>query len=159
MKINFTKKQYEDLIKLLHLGNWMINAHRTDDYVEHYEDLEQYILSFYKDFGMEKHVEYDKEFNEYFPTREFEEDTDVDQYKEEYNDCTFWDELIDRLARRDLIKEYGEAAVLSMTMEEIIEKEQPFIQIYEDEFEMYGVDNLEITDRNMPLFLDLQGNA
>ena len=31
MEIKFTKEQYENLMKLVYLGNWMINAIRTDD--------------------------------------------------------------------------------------------------------------------------------
>ena len=45
MKINFTKKQYEDLVKLVYLGTWMINAHRTDDIVEKYEEWQKRRLS------------------------------------------------------------------------------------------------------------------
>ena len=159
MKINFTKKQYEDLVKLIHLGTWMINAHRTDDIVEKYEDLEQYILSFYKDFGIEKFIEFDKELNKFFPTREFEEDTDVEQYIDEYNNDIFWEELIDRLARRDFIREYGEDKVLKMTWEERFEKEQPFIDKYDEEFEKNGIENLDIKDRDILKFLKAQGNA
>ena len=159
MKINFTKNQYEDLVKLVYLGAWMINAHRTDDAVNRYEDVEQYILSFHRDFGMEKYIGYDEELNKYFPTGEFEDDTDVDEYKEEYNNDTFWDELIHRLARRDLIREYGETGVFTMSLEEIMEKEQPFIDKYEEEFGINGIENLEIKDRNSLMFYDVIGNA
>jgi len=31
MEIKFTKKQYENLIKLVYLGNWMINGIRSTD--------------------------------------------------------------------------------------------------------------------------------
>jgi len=143
MKINFTKKQYEDLVKLIYLGTWMVNAHRTDDIVEKYEDLEQYLRSFYKDFDMEKYIEFDKKLNKFFPTREFEEDTDVEQYIDEYNNDIFWEELIDRLARRDFIRAYGEENLLKMTWEERFEKEQPFIDKYDEEFEKYGIERLE----------------
>ncbi len=143
MKINFTKKQYEDLVKLVYLGTWMVNAHRTDDIVEKYEDLEQYLLSFYKDFDMEKYIEFDKKLNKFFPTGEFEEDTDVEQYIDEYNNDIFWEELIDRLARRDFIRAYGEENLLKMTWEERFEKEQPFIDKYAEEFEKYGIERLE----------------
>jgi len=80
MKINFTKKQYEDLIKLVYLGNWFVNSHRTNDVVE-YEELEQYIFSYFEDFGMEQYIEYDKTIDEYFPTREFEADTEIEDLK------------------------------------------------------------------------------
>ena len=34
MQIEFDKKQYEILLKLVYLGNWMANAHRTEDFKE-----------------------------------------------------------------------------------------------------------------------------
>lgn len=144
MKINFTKKQYEDLVKLVYLGTWMVNAHRTDDRVEKYEELEQYILSFYKDFGMENFILFDEELKRFFPTKEFEEETDVEQYIDEYNNDIFCEELIDRLARRDFIRAYGEENLLKMTWEERFEKEQPFIDKYDEEFEKNGIENLDI---------------
>jgi hypothetical protein len=147
MKINFTKKQYEDLVKLAYLGTWMINAFRTDDTVEKYEELEQYIFSFFKDFEMEKYIMFDEELKMFFPTKEFEENTDVEQYIDEYNNDIFWDELIYRLARRDLIREYGEENVIDMTLEELIEKEEPFIEKYDEEFAKNGIYNLEIKDK------------
>jgi len=159
MKINFTKKQYEDLMKLVYLGSWMINSHRTDNVEERYDELEQYILSFSEEFGTENYVEFDEELNRFFTTRKFEEDTEIEQYKEEYDDNTFWDELIYRLARRDLIKTYGEAAVFTMTTDELLDKEQPFIDRYEMEFERHGIDNLEIRERAGYLFFETKGNA
>jgi len=159
MKINFTKKQYEDLMKLVYLGAWMINSHRTDNIEERYDELEQYVLSFSEEFGMENYVEFDEELNRFFTTREFEEDTEIEQYKEEYDDNTFWDELIYRLARRDLIKTYGEVAVFTMTTDELLDKEQPFIDRYELEFERYGIDNLEIKERAGYMFFETKGNA
>jgi hypothetical protein len=159
MKINFTKKQYEDLMKLVYLGAWMINSHRTDNIEERYEELEQYILSFSEEFGSENYVEFDEELNRFFTTREFEEDAEIEHYKEEYDDNTFWDELIYRLARRDLIKTYGEAAVFTMTTDELLDKEQPFIDRYELEFERYGIDNLEIREKAGYMFFETKGNA
>lgn len=137
----------------------MINAHRTDGIIENYEDLEQYVLSFFKDFGMEKYILFDEELNKFFPTKAFEEDTDIEQYIDEYNNDIFWEELIDRLARRDFIQVYGEENVNKMTWEDRLEKEQPFIDKYEEKFEKNGIENLEIKDRNIPMYLEIKGNA
>ena len=46
MEIKFTKEQYENLMKLVYLGNWMINAIRTDDRVKKYDELKHYIFFF-----------------------------------------------------------------------------------------------------------------
>lgn len=147
MEIKFTKEQYENLLKLAYLGNWMINAIRTDDKIEKYDDIAHYIYSFAKDVGLEKYIEHDTELNQFFPTRQFEEDTDIQQYIDDYEAENFWSELIDRLARRDLIEEYGEDAVRKMSFEVILEKEQPFIEKYEREFEELGIERLEVKDR------------
>ena len=148
MKIRFTKEQYENLIKLVYLGNWMINAIRSgakgDEIIQKYEDIEQYIYSFAKDFGLEEHIEFDEEFNKFFPTRNFEENSGVDQYRDEYEDEFFWDELIDRFARRDFIKEYGRKVIEKMDFKERIEKEHPFIEKYAEEFQEHGIDRLKI---------------
>lgn len=148
MKIELAKEQYENLIKLVYLGNWMINAIRSDakgdERIKKYDGTEQYIFSFAKDAGLEKHIEFDKKFNRFFPTRKFEEDTDVEKYREEYDDDIFWDELIDRLARRDFIKEYGEKVIRKMDWRERIEKEHPFIEKYAKEIEENGLNNLEL---------------
>ena len=144
IKIEFTKAQYENLIKLVYLGNWMINAIRTDDVVKKYDDVEQHIYSFAKDIGLGKYIEFDSKLNKFFPTKEFEEDEEVEKYREEYDDEIFWDEIADRLARRDFIRKYGENTIKEMTWKERSEKEYPFIEKYEEEFEKYGIENLEI---------------
>lgn len=69
MKIDITKKQYKTLLKLLHLGTWMANAHRTDDRIEEFDEFEQYVLSFFKDFGMDDSVEYDEDLKMFFPDK------------------------------------------------------------------------------------------
>jgi len=51
MKINFTKKQYRSLIDLIHLGDMVVSGIRTDDTVEEYEELREYIYSFSKQMG------------------------------------------------------------------------------------------------------------
>ena len=144
IKIEFTKAQYENLIKLVYLGNWMINAIRTDDIVKKYDDVEQHIYSFAKDVGLDKYIEFDSELNKFFPTKELEEDEEMEKYREEYDDEIFWDEITDRLAGRDFIRKYGENAIKKMTRKERSEKEYPFIEKYEKEFAKYGIENLEI---------------
>jgi len=48
------------------------------------------------------------------------------------------------LAERDFIKEYGENTIKKMNWRERLEKEQPFIEKYGEEFEESGLMNLEI---------------
>ena len=126
MKIFFTKKQYETLIKMAYLGSWLANACRTgDDGDMEIEEIEQYIYSFAKDFRLEDLLE-QSESGSIYPTRAFEEN--LDTYIDEYNDENFWDELVHSLARRDFVEHYGKDVVSKMEMSELFEKEELFIQ-------------------------------
>lgn len=145
MKIELTKEQYENLIKLIYLGNWMINAIRLEeDRIKKYDEIKQYLFSFAKKAGLEKYIEYDKKYNQFFPTREFEENTDIEQYREDYDDDVFWQELSDRLGSRDFVKRCGIENIKKMDQKERFLKEQEFIIRYEEELEKYGIDRLEI---------------
>lgn len=148
IEIKLSKAKYEDLVKLVYLGNWMINAIRIDDKIEKYDRIEQYVYSFTKDASLENLIEFDSELNKFFPTKEFEEDSDAERFRSEYDNEIFWEELIDSLARRDFINEYGEGAIRKMTWQERLEKEHPFIEKYEKEFEKHGIENLEIKKRS-----------
>jgi len=45
MELKLNKEQYEKLLELVYLGNWMVNAYRTDDYLEEYSDVVSHIFS------------------------------------------------------------------------------------------------------------------
>jgi hypothetical protein len=123
----------------------MINSIRTeDDIIEKYEDLTHYIYSCANKAGFNKYFEFDEELKKFFPTREFEEDSEIEQIIDDYNEEVFWNELIFRLAGRDLIRKYGRDAVKDMSLEERAEKEYPLLQMYEEEFIKNGIENLEI---------------
>ena len=145
MKINFTKKQYETLLKAVYLGNWVVNS--TDDEPEgnQFDKLEEYIFSFAKDFGLEHYAVYDKQDKVYYPSQKLEEDEEVNEYIQNYDDDAFWDKLIFNLARRDMENEYGEEEIKKMSVEECLVKEQPFAEKYEKEFAKNGLKNLTIS--------------
>ncbi len=76
MQIKLNEKQYKTLLKLMYLGEWMINSHKTKDDEEFKEidDLEQVIFSFGKHFKMDKWIEYDELQDEYFVTSDMDDD-------------------------------------------------------------------------------------
>ncbi|MBU4480249.1 hypothetical protein KKG48_02290 [Patescibacteria group bacterium] len=141
MKIDFTKKQYDKLLKAVYLGCWMANAHRTNDRDDEFDDLESYVFSFAKKFGLEKYLD-DENADEkkFFPTRYFEEETEVQKIKEEYDEDTFWDELIERLADSDFYKVYSKAEIKKMSREEYFEK---FYEIHDKIAEKINADGLD----------------
>ena len=45
MELNLSREQYEKLLELVYLGNWLINAYRTDDYLEDYAEVVSLVFS------------------------------------------------------------------------------------------------------------------
>ena len=56
-----------------------------------------------KEMGFANLVEYDPEMGKYFPTREYDETNVVMDAIVDYDNESFWEELMERLATRDLI--------------------------------------------------------
>lgn len=146
MKINFTKKEYQTLIDALEIASWVLHSHKIEEREEtkKYRDLEQKLYSYAKDFGMKHLIVYDKKLEKYFPTKDFEDQSPAMAFMEEYDNDTFWDELINRLALRDLILQEGEERFKEMPFEEHFTKEDPIRQKYQNEFESNGINNLNI---------------
>jgi hypothetical protein len=143
MKINFTKEQYETLIKIVYMGNGMVN---TADESENnkFTALEEYIFSFAKNFGLEHLVEYGETEKTYYPSEKLEEDEEIIEYIQNYDDNIFWEKLTFNLARRDMENKYGRETVDKMSEEESFIKGQSFAQKYEKEFSKNGLKNLKI---------------
>ncbi len=151
MEIKLTKEQYKTLVEMLYLGEWMINACRPhNEAIKKYQELEQYIYSFAKTAGLERHIEYDEEFKKYFLTEEFEINSEVEEYRLEFEDETFWDELVDRMSLRDMIRQFGEKAVQKMDGMEHFKHQRPFLEKYDREVEEHGIENLEIVSTPKP---------
>lgn len=149
MKIEFTKEQFENLMEMVYLGNWMANAHRTDDMIEKYEDLESYVFSFAKEFGLEKYADDEVvEDGKFYPTRFFEEETDINELHDEYDDENFWTELPDRLGDRDFMRKYSKEDWEKMTQEERFLKRRECEIGWEKELEENGIERLEINGKN-----------
>jgi len=137
MKINFTKKQYKQLLDLVYLGEWTANASRNkDERIQEYEEIMQYVLSFAKNFGYDDIVDYDKSMDSYFPNREHEEEMDI--HIDHNENVAFWHQLSRRLANRDVEKEGIQDP------EERLKRVFELEAKYEDEFVENGIENISI---------------
>lgn len=150
-KIELTREQFLTLLKLVYLGNWMANAHRTgsaeDPQKKDYEDIEHLIFSYAKKFGFDRYVD-DEDGIEgrFYPTSYFEEETDVDDLHQEYDEETFWDELANRLGERDLFRHYTEEEIQKMSREERMSKLYEFIDKWSDEINEHGIERLSVNE-------------
>lgn len=143
MKINFTKKQYKQLLDLVYLGEWTANSSKAGDETnKDYEEMYQYILSFAKSYGYDDLITYEKILDGYFPTNEYEES--LQPIIDENDNDVFWNELTGRLAKRDLAKK-GEKF---QSHDDLLKHLFQIEKTYEIEFEKNGVDNLVIKKNN-----------
>ena len=148
-KIELTRQQFENLLKLVYLGNWMVNANRDgsseNPHIEKYEAIEDYIFSFAEQFSCGEYVDGEEATKgKFYPTRLFEEETDVQKLIEEYDEETFWDELIDHLGERALFRRYSKDEIKNMSQDERFEKLCEFIDKWADEINEHGIGRLKI---------------
>ena len=142
MTIELDKTQYVSLLKIAFLGHWLANSFREETLVE-FDAIEQHIMSYAKQFGANDIALYDEELKMWFSTKEME--LTMHELIDEYNDDYLLEELAYRLARRDVLRKHGEE-FQSMAMEERIRAEQPIVDMYYDEFEENGIENIEVVN-------------
>ena len=144
MKINITKKQYRLLLDILSIAEWVMDAYKVeeDPKSKPYKEVEQLFLSRAKEFGFDNLVEYDREDDKYYPTREYE-DLETDRvFIDEFEDDVFWEELCNRLAKRDLMRTHGVEKVARMEILERLTTQDKIIEKYQNEFYENGLENL-----------------
>jgi hypothetical protein len=146
MKVDISKKEYRTLLDMLGIANWVLHAHRDADAprTAAYRELEQKFFKMAADFGLAALFEYDDEEERYYPTAEFDEEGPMLGFMDEYNDGTFWKELVERLAMRDVLSHIGQKEFHELKVEERLKKLDAAIEVYEDEFAKNGLNRLAI---------------
>ncbi len=143
MKINFTKKEYSLLLDMLYLSDWMIHAFEEGMSNNDYKTLRKKILSHYKEMSAENKIEYSSEFGDYYELDSY--DTEMhEKFISPYENNFFWDELIDRLGRRDFIDAIGIDAYEALPPIERAEGSYKEQNKYRKAFEESGLQNLKM---------------
>ena len=146
MKINFTKKEYRSLLDIIQIADWIINSHSIEQRkeTEEYEEVFQKPLACAKEMGCEDLIEYVNRDGKYYPTHTFENESLAHQFIDDFQEEIFWEELVSRLARRDLLKTKPTSSAVELSEEELfsamIEAEKKWIK----EFEAFGLDRISV---------------
>jgi hypothetical protein len=145
ISIKLTRREYMSLLTVLEIADWVLHAFTSEEPPETkpYRDLEQKFFGYAEAFGVADLVEEDPRTGKLYPTAEFEDQSPGIEFIELFEDNTFWDELIDRLAFRDAVREAGEEQWDKMTHIERIRRMQPHEERYAQEFEEHGIDRIE----------------
>ena len=146
MKMNVTKKEYQTLVEMLLLADWVMTAHEEEERGETrpYRELRKKVLSHHKEMGMAEAFQHSPKEDEYFETAAYEASAPHMQFVEAYNEQVFWEELASRLAHRDLAAEETLSAEGPRIEEERVTRLFEITDRYEEEFAENGLDNLRI---------------
>jgi hypothetical protein len=143
IKMNLTEEKFQTLLKLAYLGNYIINGFREDDRLDEYEQTTDELFDLAGELE-QPDIEYDEELKQYFPSADFEDE--MGTHIEDFEDHTFWLQLIDRLAWRDMLQTIGEKEVAALSPEDQSEKVRTFEEKYFTEIEKNGLKNIRIEE-------------
>jgi len=147
MQIEFSKQEFRTFLEVLEIAEWVLNAHQTDsqDDREIYSDFEQKIFSHAKAFGFDDLIEYAEDDEKYYPTKKHDDNSNVMLFIEEFETDSFWENLIGRMVRRDLVRKFGKRKS-SMIDEKVFIAFQKLEEKYMDEFETHDLNRLEVKE-------------
>ncbi|HSE35336.1 MAG TPA: hypothetical protein VLB83_04405 [Candidatus Paceibacterota bacterium] len=145
-----TREQFKTLLKAVYLANWIANGRRDDeDMLLEFDALEQYIFSRAKDAGFPDAVyrhKTDEGVEHFHPSRAFEFDRELDRIVKRYDDLTFWDELSERFAERDMERMYGADVKSKMDPQGYQRELDDLVAHYDEESELHGIDRYKIPE-------------
>lgn len=112
MKVSFTQKEFARLLELVHLGMHMVEGHMGEDapQLQRYAELEQKLYELATPFGCADLVDVG-DTGQLVPSEKLLTDDRLAKIIGDYDNDTFWHELVTRLADRDLAAEQTRASV------------------------------------------------
>lgn len=146
MKVNFTKKEYRTLLDIIHIADWIMHAHDTEDRkdTQQYRELFQKLLSFAEEMGFADLIELAEEDGNYYPTFKFESESAAERLIQEFENHSFWEELISRLAERDVLKEKKAESISDLDPDEWISAMTTAEEKWAKEFERFDLDRITV---------------
>ena len=148
MKINLTKKEYRVLVEMLYLGDWMLHAHEVEPSHKEHSELKDKIFAYSKEMAAEDIIDYSKVSNSYSETNKFGAEM-YENFIKPYDGNVFWEELLERLSERDVIKEIGFEKYHSM---DGIQKGTAIDKVkerYAAEFEENELEHIKVEYKNL----------
>lgn len=109
MTNQFTREEYKRLIDVAMIANWVLHVFETEENPEtkEYDQVIQKIYAGAKEQGLGSLVAYDEEAGGYYPTPDYEEESEVMDLLEDFEDNLFWFGLAQRMALKTLVDHEG----------------------------------------------------
>jgi hypothetical protein len=148
MFLELSDGDFARILKLAYLGEVVMNDWTPiEEWNDEQREMSDFLLvlqSKAADSPVSEMVEQDVRTGQWMPSASMREE--LEPLINQYDDEAFWDELVHRLARRDLIREYGAEALSTMTEAHIAEAERSMIDYYNKEVDDHGLDRFMIAE-------------
>lgn len=146
MKIDITKKEYRLLLEILHMADWVMHAHENNerDDTAAYDQVMQKLMSYAKEMDCEDWINCQKVDGSYSVTFKMEQESMATQFIEEFENDSFWEELIARLSDRDVLKANKVKSLLDIDADKRFDDLHKAEEKWRQEFSTFDLDRLEI---------------
>ncbi len=147
MNISLTKQELVMLLRMANIGDWVMFSRVEGDedeapFVKGHQKVMQKLFAAAHKTKMDNLVFYDSTDKKYYETGNFE--TDYLEFIEQYEETSFWEELANRLASRDLAEQLGDDACEAMDAAERFIQVEELEDRYNDEFDEHGLLRLHL---------------
>lgn len=150
MHLRFTDEELVTLSEMLTLACWATFwNHRpgSDEGVARFDDMLEKILTRLQHNGQGEMVELDPERQRLRLRKDQEDKTFHAQCYDDMRGEVFWEELVARMAERELSKKHGVGYMESLSDEERKGLAEPITKRYWEEFSKNGIRNLHVVAR------------
>lgn len=139
--LSFTKGQYRRLLDMVYLGNIVLSD--SENYNEEaFNEVESIVFSKVAQIGRPQYAKYMEEYGGWLPTKEYEE-KGVSKAIEDYDESTFWDDLVYKLALKDVAK-FADINNPDILYENIIERCEQYREFFDkNDFSKVTVEGME----------------
>ena len=144
LKIDITDQEYRLLLNMLQIADWILHAHIVRPPDDKYTAVLQGFMALAKDHKCDDLVDYDEKQKRYEPTNECFRSEEIHGPIDEHDDHVFWDNLVDRLAKRDVMREVGLKEYAKLDRIERFRCLSKARKIYDEEFATHGLKRLEL---------------
>ena len=146
MKFEFTKKEYRSLVDVLTLSGMILDAYGRgeDSSRKGYFELEQKIYSYFEDSGSRDLIMRDPSTGQYVRKWSKDRSETIVKILDQYVDSSFWEELIIRMAERDMLAdlEFQGKDQSKLTLEERETLLREYGDRYDKEFRSNGLKSI-----------------
>ena len=150
MHLRFADEELGTLAEMLTLACWATfwnHKPGSDEGVARFDNMLEKILSRMQNNGQGGQVELDPERQRLRLCKDKEDGSFHAQCYDEMRAETFWEELVIRMADRELNKRYGQEALEQMNEDERKKITEPITKRYWEEFSAKGIANLHIISK------------